>query len=131
MAVLGALASDKDHCYAIALSGGGNNGAYEAGVMWGLTHYGDPKDFEWDVVTGVSAGAMNTCGLAGFKPEDGLHATEVFSDFWASQVNENIYQSWGTLGWLEGLLMHNSLYDNAPLIKTLGETMKEYGPNGF
>ena len=29
-------------CHALALSGGGTNGAFEAGVIWGLMHYGNP-----------------------------------------------------------------------------------------
>ena len=42
------------------MSGGGNVGAWEAGVVWGLTHYGNPEDFRWNVVSGVSAGSFNT-----------------------------------------------------------------------
>ena len=49
----------EEYCYAIALSGGGSWGAYEAGVLWGLTHYGDPTNYEYDVITGVSVGSMN------------------------------------------------------------------------
>lgn len=30
---------------ALSLEGGGNKGAYEAGVIWGLMHYGNPEDF--------------------------------------------------------------------------------------
>ena len=40
-----ALANAKDTCTALILSGGGSNGAWEVGVLWGLTHYGDPEDF--------------------------------------------------------------------------------------
>lgn len=40
----------------IALSGGGSNGAYTAGLMNGWTQRGDRPDFE--VVTGVSTGAL-------------------------------------------------------------------------
>lgn len=32
-------------CNALVLSGGANNGAWEAGVLWGLVHYGDPADY--------------------------------------------------------------------------------------
>ena len=28
-------------CRALVLSGGGTNGAWEAGIVWGLTHYGN------------------------------------------------------------------------------------------
>ena len=58
------MASNDGKCRALVLSGGSNNGAWEAGVIWGLTHYGDPADYTWDVVSGVSAGAINTGGIA-------------------------------------------------------------------
>ena len=46
------------------MSGGGVNGAWEAGVIYGLIHYGNPKDFQWDVVSGVSAGCINAAGVS-------------------------------------------------------------------
>lgn len=49
----------ENYCYALALSGGGAFGDYETGVLWGLVNYGDPTDFQWDVLTGVSAGSIN------------------------------------------------------------------------
>ena len=67
LAIDGATAADV--CRALALSGGGANGAWEAGIFWGLVNYGDPADFAYDVVTGISAGAINTAGLAGFAPD--------------------------------------------------------------
>jgi predicted acylesterase/phospholipase RssA len=43
------------------MSGGGSFGAYEAGVLWGLVKNAeDPIDFEYDVVSGVSAGSINS-----------------------------------------------------------------------
>ena len=57
-------------CKALVLSGGSNNGAWEVGVMWGLTNYGNPEDYYWDVVSGISAGAINTAGTAGWKPDE-------------------------------------------------------------
>ena len=55
-------------CHALVLSGGGSNGAWEAGVIWGLVHYGNPDDFKWDVVSGVSAGAINSAGIGVWAP---------------------------------------------------------------
>ena len=46
------------------LSGGGSNGAWEVGVIWGLMKYGNPKDFQWDVVSGISIGCVNSAGIA-------------------------------------------------------------------
>jgi len=48
------------------MSGGGSKGAFEAGVIWGM-YYGIEnvgETFDYDVITGVSAGAINTIGLA-------------------------------------------------------------------
>lgn len=63
------LVYSKEVCHALVLSGGGSNGAWEVGVMWGLSHYAtNTEDFAWDVVTGVSAGAINSMAIAGFAP---------------------------------------------------------------
>jgi predicted acylesterase/phospholipase RssA len=51
-------------CRALAMSGGGSFGAYEAGVLYGLVKNAkDKSDFAWDVMSGVSAGSINS--LAG------------------------------------------------------------------
>ena len=64
---LESFALDDKYCRTLALSGGGSNGAWEMGVLWGLTHYGTPSDFTWDVVTGISAGSINTVIFTGFE----------------------------------------------------------------
>ena len=60
------VASAAEKCNALVLSGGGSHGAWEAGVLWGLLHNGNPADYEWDHVTGISAGSINTAGLVGW-----------------------------------------------------------------
>jgi predicted acylesterase/phospholipase RssA len=72
----GLLASSVDArvCRALAMSGGGSNGAWEAGVLNGFAVTGNPSDFYYDVVSGISAGALNTAGLAGFAPEEFVEA---------------------------------------------------------
>jgi predicted acylesterase/phospholipase RssA len=59
--------ASQDVCHALALSGGANKGAYEAGVIWGLVNALTPEEVRWDVVTGVSAGAMNAAGMSIFE----------------------------------------------------------------
>ena len=39
------LEDKLNECKVLALSGGGANGAWENGVIWGLMHYGNPDDF--------------------------------------------------------------------------------------
>lgn len=47
--------------------------------MWGLVHYGQASDFAWDAVSGVSAGAINTCGIATWETGTELEMTEWLS----------------------------------------------------
>ena len=69
MAVLTAQmaeAASQESCKALAMSGGANNGAWEAGVLWGFVNYGNAEDFAYDVVTGVSVGSINALYMAGW-----------------------------------------------------------------
>ena len=68
IAALTSAASNDGKCRALVMSGGSNNGVWEAGVLYGLTHYGDPQDFTWDVASGVSAGGINA-GLVAVWPQ--------------------------------------------------------------
>jgi len=77
------------------MSGGGSNGAWEVGVLWGLAHDNpNIEDFYYDVVTGVSAGAINTAALAGYAPDQLLEMSEFMSDTWANIDNSDIYEFW-------------------------------------
>ena len=55
----------QDSCTALVLSGGGANGAWEAGALYAMLHEGNPSDFEYDVVTGVSVGSINALLFVG------------------------------------------------------------------
>ena len=65
-----------DKCFALALNGGGAKGAYQAGAIYSFMHDGNPDDFQWDVVTGISGGAMNAGGMSVWAKEDGLKMSE-------------------------------------------------------
>ena len=74
--------STDGKCRALAMSGGSNYGAWEVGVLWGLLNYGDPADYAWDVITGVSAGAINTGATAVFATGDELNMVDFLSETW-------------------------------------------------
>ena len=74
------VAAKKDECHAIVLSGGANNGAWESGVIWGLLHYGKAEDYEWDVVSGISAGSINTAAMSPWGVGDEYVMSEWLSD---------------------------------------------------
>ena len=59
--------SVADSCTALVLSGGGSNGAWEIGTLWGFVNYGNPDDFRYDVISGISAGSINTMALSAWE----------------------------------------------------------------
>ncbi|MEL7430142.1 MAG: patatin-like phospholipase family protein [Pseudomonadota bacterium] len=98
-----AVDSTNDNVHTVlALSAGGADGAYGAGVLAGWTAKGTRPEF--DVVTGVSTGALLAV-LAFLGPEyDGL-----VQELYTNQTDRTIFRKRG-LGGLFG----DSLYDNAP-----------------
>ena len=120
-----ASAQDTKKCRALVLGGGGTNGAWEAGVIWGLTHYGNPEDYYWDVHTGVSAGSINTIGQIGWPSNQTVAAAEYLSDMWASVDNSDVYRLWpghdyhGFLGLVESCLQNISCTDSSPALEWL------------
>lgn len=89
-----AASATQDVCRALLLSGGGNNGAWEAGVLYGLVNYGDPTDFAYDVLTGVSAGSINAAGLAGWEVGKEVEAAQWLSDLWKNLKTSDVWKDW-------------------------------------
>lgn len=102
------------------MSGGANNGAWEIGVLWGLAHYGNPADYYWDVVSGISAGAINGAGLAGWKPEEVIEMTEYMSDSW---LNIRTSEIWTVRPDMKQLRNEPSLLDDSLALETIREIM--------
>ena len=127
-ALLGAVtsAADDGKCRALVLSGGSDNGAWEAGVIWGLLHYGKPEDYTWDAVSGVSAGAINSGAAATWKKGTELEFSEFLSDQWASMTNEQLFSlnGYNPVKWI---FSEPSVLDTTKTIETLNRI---YGYTG-
>lgn len=93
---------DNNHTI-LALSAGGADGAFGAGVLAGWTASGSRPKF--DVVTGVSTGALLSV-LAFLGP----NYDELARELYTKQTNDQIFKSRGING-----IFSDSLYDNAPL----------------
>ena len=75
--------------------GGGAHGAYEAGVLWGLIKEAkNKKDFEYDVITGVSAGSINALASSTFPKGDEEAMVEYLSTTWQNLTNPDVYIDW-------------------------------------
>jgi Patatin-like phospholipase len=92
----------------LALSGGGSDGAFGAGVLAGWTASG--KRPEFDLVTGVSTGAL-TAPFAFLGPKYDTALKKVFTQ--SNTKDIAIAQP------IRGLLGGDSLASNAPLAKTV------------
>uniref|UniRef100_B0SZ76 Patatin n=1 Tax=Caulobacter sp. (strain K31) TaxID=366602 RepID=B0SZ76_CAUSK len=87
----------------LALSGGGSNGAYGAGVLVGWTKRGERPEF--DIVTGVSTGAL-TAPFAFLGPSWDDRLTQAYT----GKAAGRILRPRGL-----GVLFHTSVYSNSGL----------------
>lgn len=115
----------QDSCKALVLSGGGNNGSWEIGVLYGMIMNGDPTDFEFDVITGISAGAINTGGLVGWPKGKEVEMVEFMSEKWHSLKTDDVWQDW-PLGKVSGALLMEGAVDDAPLLAFLQSIISEF-----
>ena len=93
----------------LAISGGGSNGAFGAGLLTGWTKRGNRPDF--DVVTGISTGAlMATFAFLGPDYDDDLYVYTRISDC-------DIYSPRSLLDWLK----NDAMTDTAPLRKLVAQ----------
>lgn len=94
----------------LALSGGGDNGAFGAGILTGWTEHGDRPEF--NLVTGVSTGAM-IAPLAFLGSDYDYVLKRTFTE-----VNQkDIYIELG----LTGALFGDAFADTSPLYKLISE----------
>ena len=101
----------------LEISGGGPYGAFGSGVLVGWAETGTRPKF--DIVTGISAGALlSTFAFLG-EPEDDA----VIADFFTGMKKDDVSPKAG--GVLRFVFGDNSLMDNKPLIEMLRKLITE------
>ncbi|MBR0672210.1 patatin-like phospholipase family protein [Neoroseomonas soli] len=98
----------------LGVSGGGENGAFGAGLLCGWTEQGTRPTFE--LVTGVSTGAL-TAPFAFLGSDWDAPLKSVYTDITPAQVLE----SRGILG----AVFNDAMADNAPLFETISRHLDE------
>lgn len=121
--LLGTSFALKDHCYAAILEGGGDKGAFQAGAMHEIAH--SVSDVAYDVVTGISVGAINGGGLANFAPGDEEAATEWIVGLWRDLARDEVIEPWSFGGILRGILFQTGIYNDKPLETLLKARVEE------
>jgi hypothetical protein len=98
----------------LAVSGGGENGAFGAGLLMGWSEQGSRPVF--DLVTGVSTGAL-TAPFAFLGPAYDAALREVYTNITAADVLRQ--------RWLTAAIWDDALADNTPLLGTIGRYLNE------
>ena len=122
-----------EKCLALALSDSLNVGPYQAGVIRELVKkLRASGDSEYQVISGVSLGAINAHIFAQYPRGQELEAAEKVVDFWLklSEKNNQLIRSWNW-GILYGFFYQNSLYDATALYNFIedyfaGTTLKKH-----
>jgi len=77
------------------MSGGGSLGAYEAGALYGIYHeLADKSKMEYDVVTGVSVGAINSAAVVLFGKGDEGTMVDWLTNLWQNIDSDTVYKNW-------------------------------------
>ena len=100
---------------ALVLSGGGAKGAFQCAAE---KYAREVKGYKWDIIAGVSVGALNACMLAMEKYE---RLFEVWNTITDSQVYTGGFNIWSTIRLLFGA---KSFYGNDPLWRMLQKELE-------
>jgi predicted acylesterase/phospholipase RssA len=107
-------AKDASKCYGLALQGGGDKGAYQAGALQQIIEGSDASEIQYDVITGVSIGSINGALLAGYEKGQEVEAADFMVNTWLNLTQKDIYKDWSWGGVARGLLYEDALFDSSP-----------------
>lgn len=126
-ATLATAVADDSKCYALALSGGGDQLAWVAGVVQGLVEHMDatPEERQWRVITGMSSGAVLASLAASFELGDEISLGQYLVD----TVSTNLTNTPGPARvfepWPAGVdpKAQSGLHNNSVLSETLAKLL--------
>lgn len=110
--------TDAAKCYALAFSGGGDKGSFEAGVVKGLVDRLPAPERQWDIMTGISAGSILASAGALFHQGDEVAMADFMINSTTSFTRDGVFKQWAPLGVLTGL-SKTGLVDTRPFYFSL------------
>lgn len=94
LAVSSTMAAGPDVCLGLVMEGGGDKGAYEAGVLRGFATHLPSQDVQYDVVSGISVGALNSAFVSRYPIGQENKLTEDMVGLWLNIKEEEIFVNW-------------------------------------
>jgi len=116
------VSASQEVCRALVLSGGGNKGAYEVGVIHGMVNLLPADDVKYDVVSGVSAGALNAAGMFIWQKGDEVRMADWLVTLWSSISFDMIFKVWGE-GVMSAFKNHSGFLNDQPLFDLVSEIL--------
>jgi predicted patatin/cPLA2 family phospholipase len=110
--------ADSPQCLGLVLQGSADKGGYQAGALQGLLSALKPEDIQYDVVSGISVGAVNAAWVSQFAKGEEEQMVSQLVDFWLNLKTSDVYKQWPG-GIVQGLLFEPSIYNTAPGQKML------------
>jgi len=108
---------------ALVLSGGGNRGSFELGVLKYLIN---EKGYRYDTLIGVSVGALNASFLSQYDKKDQDKGVIELEKLWRSIEQKDIFNPWDNSYFKTAIYSLTgkkpSILDNAPLKKLIEKT---------
>jgi predicted acylesterase/phospholipase RssA len=98
---------------ALVLGGGAAKGAFQAGVIYRLA-----QEHSWDIVSGVSVGAINGACIAMYDSKNVKIAVDRLVEYWKYNLNnDKVFKKWIPIEWLNYPIAYfkNGLYNFTPL----------------
>jgi len=87
-------ASPNKTCRVLSLSGGGSKGAYEVGIYKTIYETFKNESSHYDVVSGVSVGAINTAGFGLYGPGEDGQLVDYLYNLWRNLESSDIWKMW-------------------------------------
>lgn len=105
-------------CKILSLSGGGSYGAFEAGIV---SHLIEDNKGGWDLITGVSAGSINSAYFSTIAVEDEDKYVDLYKELWVNLNSSAVYS-------YEFFINGLSVFNTKPLKKTLTNIFQNKKP---
>lgn len=105
--------STAKKCRALTMSGGGDKGPYQAAVFSELVNLLPLEEVTYDVLVGVSAGALNSLSLTPFEPHQAREAADFAMALWSTIPQAQAWQFWPG-GIFAGIFEEKGVLDITP-----------------
>jgi len=116
----------KDKCRILSFSSGTEKVAYQVGALKAIIDNMDPKEVQYDVISGVSFGAFNAAMVAVHPKGEEQEMIDELYGIWKNAKDIKTYQNWW-FGPIQGVINKGGLYDSTPWDEYLEKTIDGRG----